>query len=90
MAYRYNVTDDVTTLWQVIGEVMAYCRKDGEEPCLGHDLEYLIMHDSIAVKTPSDELSPEEEARTYQFLMQRCKSEGEILSPHTGFNDNVV
>ncbi|KAF0292101.1 Protein mab-21-like 3 [Amphibalanus amphitrite] len=70
--------------YEVIGEVMAYCRRDGDEPCLGHDLEYLIMHDSIAVRTPSDELSPEEEARTYQFIMQRCRSEGYTRLRQTG------
>ena len=58
---------------------MAYCRAEGEEPCLGHDLEYLIMHDSVAVRTsPSDELTAEEEARDYQLNMQTCKTPGEM------------
>ncbi|XP_037077623.1 ribosome-binding protein 1-like [Pollicipes pollicipes] len=63
--------------YEVIGEVIEYSHSDNDEPSLGHDLEYLIVHDSISVRGRFDE--PEEnDATDYQFVMQKCRNEGYV------------
>lgn len=66
-------------LCQVIGENMEYCRSDNDEPRLGHDLDYLIVHDNISVRTQFGDDEPDTNSE-YKFLMQKVTNNGEDLA----------
>ena len=60
---------------QLMGNVMHYERAAGAGRTLGHDLEYLILHDNVSVRSRFD---PEEDSddATYKFVAIPSRNPG--------------
>ena len=60
---------------QLMGDVMHYERADNSGSALGHDLEYLILHDNVSVRSKFDSEDDSTDA-TYKFLMIPSRNPG--------------
>ncbi|KAF0305247.1 Protein mab-21-like 3 [Amphibalanus amphitrite] len=52
----------------LMGDVMHYERRAGAGRALGHDLEYLILHDNVSVR-PNNEPEDESDSADYKLVM---------------------
>ena len=60
---------------QLMGDVMHYERGADDGRSLGHDLEYLILHDNVSVRSRFDPEDDEDDA-TYKFVMIPSRNPG--------------
>ncbi|XP_043197824.1 uncharacterized protein LOC122368186 [Amphibalanus amphitrite] len=61
--------------YELMGDVMHYERRAGAGRALGHDLEYLILHDNVSVR-PNNEPEDESDSADYKLVMIPSRNPG--------------